>query len=162
MTDRISLSPYLQELDRLSPMRWSGEVTQVVGLLIESRGPNVAIGDFCEVVTAAGRRIRTQVIGFRNGRVLSMPLEETDGLQLGDTVEARSDEARVEVGKGLLGRVIDGFGKPIDGGAPIVPDGAYRLYGIPGNPLERQHITTPLVTGIRAIDSLLPCGMGQR
>src|SRR5215831_4993625 len=96
MTDRISLSPYLQELDRLSPMRWSGEVTEVVGLLVESRGPNVAIGDFCEVLTAAARPIRTQVIGFRNGRLLSMPLEEIDGLQLGDPVAARSGDARVD------------------------------------------------------------------
>src|SRR5262249_32360163 len=112
MTNRISLGPYLQELDRLSPMRWSGEVTEVVGLLVESRRPNVAIGDCCEVLTAAGRPIRTQVIGFRNGRVLSMPLEEIDGLQLGDPVTARSEDARVDVGPGLLGRVIDGFSKP--------------------------------------------------
>jgi flagellar biosynthesis/type III secretory pathway ATPase len=76
----------------------------------------VAIGDFCEVETASGRRIRTQVIGFRNGRVLSMPLEEIDGLQQGGHVAARSEDSRVEVGPGLLGRVIDGFGKPMDGG----------------------------------------------
>ena len=94
-------------------------MTEVIGLLIESRGPSVAIGDFCEVLTAAGRSIRTQVIGFRNGRVLSMPLEEIEGLQLGDAVVARSEDARVEVGPGLLGRVIDGFGKPMDGGPAI-------------------------------------------
>jgi FliI/YscN family ATPase len=158
----LSLEPYLADLAQISPWRWTGQVTEVVGLLVESRGPNVAIGDFCEVVTAGGRPIRTQVIGFRHGRVLSMPLEETEGLQLGDAVEARPGEARVEVGNGLLGRVLDGFGKPIDGGAPIDAKDAYRLYGVPGNPLERQHITNPLVTGIRAIDSLLPCGMGQR
>ena len=159
---KLSLEPYLADLEGLSPWRWTGQVTEVVGLLVESRGPNVAIGDFCEIVTAGGRRIRTQVIGFRNGRVLSMPLEETDGLQLGDAVEARADEARVEVGRGLLGRVIDGFGKPIDGGAAVQAEASYRLYGTASNPLDRQHITQPLVTGIRAIDSLLPCGMGQR
>jgi FliI/YscN family ATPase len=162
MTERISLAPYVAELDRVSPFRWTGQVTEVVGLLIESHGPCVAIGDFCEVLTANRRRIRTQVIGFRNGRVLSMPLEEVDGLQLGDPVAARSEDARVEVGPALLGRVIDGFGKPLDGGpVPEVRD-AYRLYGVPTNPLDRQHITVPLVTGIRAIDSLLPCGRGQR
>ena len=79
-------------------MRWTGQVTEVVGLLVESRGPSAAIGDFCEVADRRRRRIRTQVIGFRNGRVLSMPLEEIDGLQLGDPVEARSEEARVAVG----------------------------------------------------------------
>jgi FliI/YscN family ATPase len=109
-----------------------------------------------------GRRIRTQVIGFRNGRVLSMPLEEIDGLQLGDQVEARSDDARVEVGPGLLGRVIDGFGKPIDGGPALDVHDTYSLHGEATNPLDREHITQPLVTGIRAIDGLLPCGKGQR
>src|SRR4051794_41738168 len=107
MTDRVSLAPYLAEVDRVPAYRSTGQVTDVVGLLVESRGPGVAIGDFCEVATAAGRRIRTQVIGFRSGRVLSMPLEEIDGLQQGDEVTARSEDARVEVGPGLLGRVID-------------------------------------------------------
>ena len=77
---KISLAPYHVELDRIAPLRWTGQVTEVVGLLIESRGPSVAIGDFCEVRTACGRRIRAQVIGFRDDRALSMPLEEIDGL----------------------------------------------------------------------------------
>jgi len=150
------------ELDRIPPFRWTGQVTEVLGLLIESRGPNVAIGDFCEVQASNGRRIRTQVIGFRNGRVLAMPLEEIDGLQLGDMVEARSQDARVEVGAGLLGRVLDGFGKPIDGGPALEVQDTYSLHGEATNPLDREPITQPLVTGIRAIDGLLPCGKGQR
>jgi flagellum-specific ATP synthase len=162
MNEAISLAPYFEELERIPQYRWTGQVTEVVGLLIESRGPSAAIGDFCEVRTSAGRIIRTQVIGFRNGRVLSMPLEEIDGLQLADTVTARSEDARVEVGSGLLGRVIDGFGKPMDGGPPIVAEDAYSLYGKPTSPMDREHITQPLVTGVRAIDGLLPCGKGQR
>jgi FliI/YscN family ATPase len=162
MTDRISLEPYLAGVEQASALSWTGQVTEVVGLLVESRGPSVAMGDFCEIMTSTGRPIRTQVIGFRDGRVLSMPLEETEGLQLGDRVTARSEDARVEVGPGLLGRVIDGFGKPIDGGPFIEAASAYRLNGEPGNPLDREHITKPLVTGIRAIDSFLPCGFGQR
>ena len=162
MTREISLAPYRTELEGIPTLRWNGEVVQVVGLLVESRGPNAAIGDFCEVITTGGRRIRTQVIGFRDGRVLSMPLEETDGLQLGDPVCARSEDARVEVGPGLLGRVIDVFGKPMDGGPPIEPHDQYSLYGADTNPLDREHITQQLVTGIRAIDGLLPVGKGQR
>jgi FliI/YscN family ATPase len=162
MTDRISLEPYLATVDRVPQFLWTGTVTEVAGLLIESRGPAVAIGDFCEIRTAAGRRIRTQTVGFRDGRVLSMPLEELDGLQLGDRVIARSEDARVGVGPGLLGRVIDGFGEPMDGGPPVDPVEAYGLYGEPVNPLDRVPITEPLVTGIRAIDGLLPCGKGQR
>jgi flagellar biosynthesis/type III secretory pathway ATPase len=144
MTEKISLAPYTAALDRIPPFRWTGQVTEVVGLLIESRGPRVAIGDFCEVTTSNGRPIRTQVIGFRDGRVLAMPLEEVDGLQLGDQVSARSDDARVEVGPGLLGRVLDGFGKPMDGGPPIEARDTYSLYGTPTNPLDREHITQPL------------------
>ena len=162
MTDSLSLDPYFAELGRLSPMRWTGKVTQLVGLLVESRGPNVAVGDFCELETAGKRRIRAQVIGFRNGQVLSMPLEQIDGLQLGDLVVARGEEARVPVSQGLLGRVIDGFGLPMDEGPPIEETAQYSLYGTPDNPLEREHITEPLVTGVRAIDGLLTCGKGQR
>jgi flagellum-specific ATP synthase len=158
----LSFAPYRDELDRITPFRWTGHVTDVVGLLVESRGPASAIGDFCEIRTSSGRIIRAQVVGFREGRVLSMPLEETDGLQLGDTVIARSDDARVEVAPDLLGRVLDGFGKPMDGGPPLHAQDAYSLHGTPVNPLDREPITEPLTTGIRAIDALLPCGKGQR
>jgi flagellum-specific ATP synthase len=156
------LESYFPIVEQMSTLQWIGQVTEVVGLLVESRGPSAAIGDFCEVHAAGGRRIRTQVIGFRSGRVLSMPLEEIDGLQLGDAIYARSQDSRVEVGRGLLGRVIDGFGKPMDGGPALEVEDTYSLYGTPTNPLDREHITEPLVTGIRAIDGLLPCGKGQR
>ena len=162
MNARIFLEPYWSDLQGLDPLRWAGEVTDVVGLLVESRGPTAAIGDFCEAETSSGRRIRMQVIGFRDGRVLSMPLEELDGLQLGDRVTARSECALVEVGPGLLGRVLDGFGKPIDPGPAIEIEDEYSLYGTASNPLDREHITDPLVTGVRAIDGLIPCGKGQR
>ena len=162
MSERLSLDPYLQVVERAQTLSWTGQVAEVVGLTVESRGPSVAIGDFCEVLTGSGRRVRVQVIGFRNGRVISMPLEEIDGVGLGDSVTARSEAARVEVGPGLLGRVIDGFGQPIDGGPPVPASDAYGLYGTPGNPLEREPILKPLVTGIRVIDGLLPCGLGQR
>jgi FliI/YscN family ATPase len=158
----MTLRRYVDALSTLDPCVWTGRVTQFVGLLVESVGPAVAIGDFCEVRTASGRAIRTQVIGFRDGRVLSMPLEETDGLQLGDAIVARREEARVRVGPGLLGRVLDGFGEPIDGAGPIAAETMYDLLRPPPGPLEREHITEPLVTGIRVIDSLLPCGKGQR
>lgn len=158
----IDLRPYFSEVERAEPLRWTGQVVELVGLLVASRGPLAAVGDFCEIQAANGRRIRTQVIGFRDGLVLSMPLEETAGLQPGDTVVARSEEAKVEVGPGLLGRVLDGFGQPMDGGGEIEAEDSYELYKAPPNPLEREHIVEPLVTGIRAIDSLLPIGKGQR
>lgn len=162
MIEGVDLNPYFEKLKHLDPTLWTGEVTELIGLLVESLGPAAAIGDFCEIQTQSGRRIRTQVIGFRNGHVLSMPLEETDGLKLGDLIVARSDEARVAVGPGLLGRVLDGFGLPMDGKPDIDPAGFYDLYTPPPSAMLREHIVEQLVTGVRVIDSLLPCGKGQR
>src|ERR1700694_1917615 len=158
----MNLAPYFQKLERIDPRQWTGAVTEMIGLIVESNGPPAASGDFCEITTAPGRSIRSQVIGFRNGRVLSMPLEETDGLQLGDAVIARKEDALMEVGPELLGRVIDGFGKPMDGLGPTRAQHAYPLYCAPPGALEREPIGKTLVTGIRAIDSMLTCGEGQR
>ena len=149
-------------LKTADPFRWTGSVTGLTGLLIESQGPAAAVGDFCEIRSMDGRSIRTQVIGFGNGRLLSMPLEETSGLQLGDTVIARRQDARIDVGPQLLGRVLDGFGKPMDGKPDIAAEDSYDLYATPPGPLEREHIEERLTTGIRVIDSLLPIGKGQR
>ena len=160
--EKLNLKRYLDMVASAEAVRWVGKVTNIIGLLIESQGPAAAIGDFCEIRTSTGRSIRTQVIGFREGRVLSMPLEETDGLQAGDRVTSRSEDARIAVGPALLGRVLDGFGKPIDRPEPIVAADSYELYKAAPGPLEREPIHEPLVTGIRAIDSVLPCGKGQR
>ena len=157
----ISLAFLRSFVESADPIISCGHVTELVGLVVESRGPSAAIGDFCELLTSTGRRVRAQVIGFRDGHVLSMPLEEIDGLSLGDLVIARPAAATVPVGPGLLGRVIDGFGNPIDGG-PIEATEFYNLYQPPQNPLDRAHIEEALVTGIRAIDGLLTCGKGQR
>jgi FliI/YscN family ATPase len=158
----LDFSRYAAILSRMDSVRHEGEVVELVGLIVESRGPAAAIGDFCEIRTRNGRAIRTQVIGFRDGRVLSMPLEETDGLGLGDRIIARGGECEVEVSPLLLGRVLDGFGTPIDAGPPVLSAATRPLYTDPPNPLARAHIDERLTTGIRAIDGLLPCGKGQR
>jgi FliI/YscN family ATPase len=158
----LSLDGYLSSLAGSDLLRWRGVVTDVTGFLIESQGPASPIGGFCEIQTTSGRTIRTQVAGFRKGRVLSIPLEEIDGLEAGDPIFARADDARVSVSPALLGRVLDGFGKPMDGGPPIEAVAKYELFATPPGPLEREHIRKPLVTGIRAIDGMLPCGLGQR
>ena len=156
------LSPYFTALDEVESMLQVGEVVEMAGLLIESAGPAAAIGDFCEIAAAGGRPVRSQVIGFRNGRVLSMPLEETGGIELGNRVIARRGAGRVGVGPELIGRVLDGFGSPIDRGSRLVTREAYDLFRAPPGPLEREHIIAPLETGVRAVDSLLPLGQGQR
>ncbi|MCX6595624.1 MAG: FliI/YscN family ATPase [Acidobacteria bacterium] len=157
-----SAAPYLSALDRIDPLRWSGQVTDQVGLLIESQGPAASIGDFCEVMVPGTKAIRAQVVGFRDGRVLSMPLERTNGLPLGATIVARREASKVACGPGLLGRVLDGFGQPMDDGPPIQPDAFYDLHSAPPGPLQRGEINQQLVTGIRVIDGLLPTGKGQR
>src|SRR6202451_1170103 len=115
------LNDLISSLSGMETVLWAGRVSEIVGLLIASDGPATAIGDFCEIRSAQGRSVRAQVVGFRNGKVLLMPLEETGGLQLGDAVIARPEAARVEVGPQLLGRVLDGFGKPMDNGPSIDP-----------------------------------------
>lgn len=158
----MNLAAYREKLQRIETCRWTGAVSELVGLLVESKGPAAAVGDFCEIQLRDGRIVRTQVIGFRDGRVLSMPLQETDGLHLGDPITARQEDARMEAGPALLGRVIDGFGKPLDDLGPLGAGEPYELYAPAPGPLDREPIGEALSTGIRAIDSLLTCGKGQR
>lgn len=153
MRDRVELS---------NPIRAEGEVTDFVGLVIESDGPPVSVGELCEATLPSGRRLQTQVIGFRAGRVLSMPLDDPDGLQAGCRLAARRSAALAPVGPELLGRTLDAFGRPIDGLGPLKALGRRALYADPPGPLEREAIREPLETGIRAIDALAPCGRGQR
>ena len=158
----MNLPAYRDRLQRIETCRWTGAVSELVGLLVESQGPSAAVGDFCDITLRDGRVVRTQVIGFRDGRVLSMPLEETDGLHLGDPITARKEDARMEAGAALLGRVIDGFGKPLDELGPLGGGEPYELFAAAPGPLDREPIGEALATGIRAIDSLLTCGKGQR
>ena len=164
-TAGIDLKPYFQLLREIDPLCSSGEVTDVSGLVVASDGPAVALGDFCEIQVAGIAPVRTQVVGFRGRQVLSMPLEETGGLRQGDRVVARANDARLRAGPGLLGQVLDGFGRPIGAnpeGLPLDLPESYPLFAAAPGPLEREHIVEPLVTGVRAIDGLLPCGKGQR
>lgn len=158
----VPLHDYFALLNRIDTARWSGRVRELVGLLVAADGPSAAVGDLCEIRTNAGRVIRAQVVGFRESRVLLMPLEDTGGLQSGDLVTARPEAARVLASPALLGRVLDGFGQPMDGGPALATGASYDLYATPPGPLEREPIRNRLVTGVRAIDSLLPFGLGQR
>jgi FliI/YscN family ATPase len=157
-----ALNSYIQQVQTTRLLPWAGEVVELVGMLVASNGPAAAVGDFCEVIASSGRRVRIQVIGFRGGHVLSMPLEEIDGIQLRDRVITRQEDAQVAVGPDLLDRVLDGFGRPIDRKPPIRPAAHYRLYTAPGSPLDREHIADRIATGIRAIDTVTPVGIGQR
>jgi FliI/YscN family ATPase len=163
MSAALDLNPYFQRLRQVSPIKTVGSVRRAVGLVVESLGPPVSVGELCEIVGNDRREvIPAEVIGFRDNFVLSMPLFKTNGVKLGDKVVCRRRQASVGVASGLLGRIIDGLGAPIDGLGPIRPAEEYPLHPPEMNPLERKNIEEPLGTGIRAIDGLLTCGKGQR
>jgi FliI/YscN family ATPase len=151
-----------ERVSTLNPVRAQGHVLQVVGLLVESRGPHASVGDICHIGLPQGGELRTQVVGFREERTLSMPLDEMGGLQPGCPIVLRSGANRAAVGDGLLGRVLDGFGQPIDKLGPLACSESYEIYRDPPGPLQREPIVEPLSTGMRVIDALLTCGKGQR
>ncbi len=155
---------YLCEVtDQTDVVRVYGKVTQVVGLLIESLGPPAAVGDVCRVYTRNGQdHFITEVVGFRNDLVLSMPLGDMKGIAPGSDIVATGEPFQVLVSPEMLGRVVDGLGQPMDGKGLFRRAVPYPVYQEPPHPLERQRITQPIATGIRAIDALLTLGKGQR
>jgi flagellum-specific ATP synthase len=140
-----------------------GRVTNLIGLVIEASGLRAEIGELCLI--EAGRQrttVPSEVVGFRDGRTLLMPLGEMHGIGPGNAVVATEKPFRIEVGEQLLGRVVDGLGQPIDGG-PALEDGILRsTAGAPPDPLRRSRIVDRLSLGVRALDGLVPCGRGQR
>jgi flagellum-specific ATP synthase len=159
----LSLDPYFELVRHTELTPLSGRVVRVVGLLIESLGPHARVGEVCEVVGAPGDApLSVEVVGFQDGHLLSVPLGDTSGIRPGARLVARGRFASVPVGQALLGRVIDAFGRPIDGKGGLRAAERAPLYRAPVNPLARQPIRQPLPTGVRTIDALLTCGRGQR
>jgi flagellum-specific ATP synthase len=141
----------------------SGIVSKVVGLVVEANGPAVQLGSMCDIYGSESEKpIAAEVLGFRDRTVLMMPLEEIRNIGPGSRVVAREDTASIPVGNALLGRIIDGLGKPIDGKGSFTGEQQNSIYATPTNPLLRQRIRTPLDLGIRSINGLLTVGCGQR
>jgi flagellum-specific ATP synthase len=154
----LDFSRARRELAELNPVRVSGRVTDVIGLVVEASGPGAPVGSVC----AIGPGMLAEVVGFRTGRVLLMPLGDMAGIAPGSPVVLVRERQLVRVGDGVLGRVLDGLGRPIDGRGPVAAEAEYPLYGERMNPLDRPPIRDPLDLGIRAINALLTCGRGQR
>jgi len=140
-----------------------GRVVQLIGLVIESEGPMAAMGEVCRIHSARhdGHTL-AEVVGFRNHHLLLMPLGEIHGIHPGSEVIATGAPMRVGVGSALKGRVIDGLGRPIDDLGPIVTEQTVGLNLRPPHPLKRQRIDSVFQTGIKSIDTFIPCGRGQR
>jgi len=156
------LVPYFSQLEGRRTVCWQGRVTQVVGNLVESTGPPCCLGECCEVRDSHGHIYFGEVVGFRGGTVLTMPLEKPSGVRYGDAIFARGERPLLAVGDGLLGRVIDGTGQPLDGRGPYAARQRRPLDGPAPLALERLPIREPLGCGVRAIDAFLACGRGQR
>jgi flagellum-specific ATP synthase len=156
------LARYVSRLERGQPWRWRGKVVESVGQTIESTGPLASVGECCEIRDREGRPHRAEVIGFRGSNVLSMPVETNEGIRFGDCVEALGMGSEIEAGPGLLGRVLNALGAPIDEGPAPESAVVLPLEGAVRSPLDRVPIRMPLGTGIRSIDALLTVGRGQR
>ncbi len=146
----------------VSPPTVRGVLTRVTGMMLSARGVRAPLGAYCEVIAEQGEGIMCEVVGFRDGEIMLMPLSVVQGLLPGAAVRVLTLTARVGVGAGLLGRVVDGLGDPLDGGAAIEHEVFVPLRGERRNPLHRAAITEPLDVGVRAINTFLTVGQGQR
>ena len=159
---RALLAPYLHHLETGSTLRWSGHVNQVVGNLVESNGPFCFVGESCEIHSAGGATYAGEIIGFRGSTMLSMAADQPRGIRFGDRIVTWGARPSIRVGPGLLGRVIDTTGNPLDGKGEYRATHAVNIDGSAPLPLDRVPIREPLGCGIRAIDGFLTCGRGQR
>jgi len=140
-----------------------GRVRKVVGSVIEATGPRSSVGETC-LILSQDREKRTvaEVVGFRDDQILLIPYKEVSGISPGDIVKKNIHSSVVPVGKQLLGRVLDGLGRPLDNKGPIHGEKMQPIQNEPPDPMARTRITEPLLTGIRSIDTCLTCGKGQR
>jgi len=149
-------------IDRADRVTILGRITDVVGLVIEASGPNAKIGEVCMIQSGSGSELPCEVVGFRGDKTLLMPLGELDGTRVGAKIRATGACLTVPTGVGLLGRTLDGLGQPLDGLGPLRFTARYPVLATPPNPLQRERISKPLETGVRAIDGLMTLGQGQR
>jgi len=156
------LRPYFDELSEAPATVVEGKLSRMVGLTLEAVGCQAAIGDRCEVFNNRNERLETEVVGFAGDRLFLMPTGIPHGLAPNARVIPIGGAGDVAVGAGLLGRVIDGAGQPLDGAGPLRLKGRWPLNGKPTNPLERTPIRDQLDVGVRSINALLGVGRGQR
>ncbi|WP_138414835.1 flagellar protein export ATPase FliI [Aquibacillus sediminis] len=158
----MNIQGYLDAIEQLDTYKRYGKIHRVVGLMIESQGPEVSIGDVCYIHTVKKQKIPAEVVGFSEQKVLLMPFSSIKDISPGCMVEATGQSLTVKVGKGLIGKVIDSLGSPLD--ETPLPKGlnSYPAEQSPPNPLQRPTIAEPVQVGVRSIDTLLTVGKGQR
>ncbi len=159
----IDFAKYHRSLEQIKPIRVHGKVSEIIGLVVEGHGPAASIGEVCMIASGGlEKQLPAEVVGFKKGKVLLMPLHSMQGIGPGCKIMSLGRKASVHVGENLLGRVIDGLGNPIDNHGPIECEKEYPIYADPINPLKRKRIAEPMDLGIRALNGVLCCGKGQR
>ena len=159
----IDLTEYKQIASSLQSANYIGKITKITGLIIESDGPvKSSIGDLCYIYIDEKTKIKSEVVGFRDSKVLLMPLGNFAGIKPGSIVKNTYSAMKIQVGKGLIGRVLNGLGEPIDNLGELNFDDKYSTQTDIINPLSRKLIREPLTMGIRAIDAFATIGKGQR
>jgi len=156
------LGRYAEALAERSLLSFTGSVVKVRGLVVEAEGPRVGVGELCEVVTTSGKRALAEVVGFEGHHRLLIPLDSVTGVAPGDAVLPHKSPQFLSLGPELLGRVLDGLGRPIDGKGELACAERRPVEADSPHPLQRRKITEPFNTGIRVIDGVLTCGKGQR
>lgn len=158
-----NLDWFQSRIEASRPIEKVGRVVKVTGLIIESEGPEVSLGDVVQIYSHRKEfSIECEVVGFRDNHVLLMPLGEMRDIHSGCRVVCASSTDTVPVGDALRGRVIDGLGNPIDDRGPLRAQEVNGVQGQPPNPMRRQRIEQPFQTGVKSIDTFIPLGQGQR
>lgn len=153
----------VQRIKAVNPYKVSGKIIQIVGLVVEGYCPTATVGTLCELLPHdGGPVVPAEVVGFRDSRALLMPLGELRGLGPGCLIQVVRSSATLPVGEQLLGRVLDALGRPLDEMPLESCVDECPLYALPASPMARKSINAPLDLGVRAINSLLTCGTGQR
>jgi len=161
--NRPFAAKYVEHLQQLDPVRVNGKVTQVIGLTVESEGPDASVGDVCHIYPFKSNvPLKAEVVGFRDNRVLLMPLGELHSIGPGCDVVSTGKPLTVQVGRELLGKVLNGLGEPLDGTFLPSRMSQYSTFNMPSNPLSRPRVLEPISVGVRCIDGLLSIGKGQR
>jgi flagellum-specific ATP synthase len=157
------LEKYIKTAEKTRTLLQDGKVVEVIGLIITSTGPASSIGELCKIYPHPDDEpVLAEVVGFRENKVLLMPLGELAGINPGSLVVSTGSTLSIPIGEELIGRVIGGLGEPMDGKGPINTSHFRSIYANPPDPMSRTRIKEPLITGVRAIDSFVSCGKGQR
>ncbi|MGM0499772.1 MAG: flagellar protein export ATPase FliI [Bacillota bacterium] len=156
----LQLDKLEAKLNKMDTTRNFGHINRVIGLVIESIGPQASIGELCLIKGGKGD-IQAEVVGFDDNKILMMPIGEMEGIKPGAKVIATGEKLKIKVGEHLLGKIIDGSGNILNGGN-INSGTAVEVNRRPPNPLSRERIKEPLSLGVRCIDGFLTCGKGQR